>query len=378
MAILVINAGSSTIKAALFALNSKLDTLWENKVEFKQQDSEGLSKALKKMVISLWKGKSKIISGPQAIKIVGHRVVHGGDRFITPVLINNQVKKVIKDLCFLAPLHNPLNLEGIRVMEELVQCPQVAVFDTAFHRTMSKSASEYAIPETWRDAGVHRYGFHGISHAYCMERTKTMLNEDILSKKIITCHLGNGSSLAAIYNCKSIDTTMGFTPLEGLVMGSRSGSIDPDIITFMMRRASLSTEEIERVLNFESGLLGICGSSDMRAVIQSRSSSSKAQLAYEMYLHSLKRYIGAMLGVLGGLDVLVFTGGIGENAIDLRTDVCKGFSFLGMKLNEAKNQQNDLDCDISDQASTIRILAIHTREEYAIANACAHRIQHNN
>jgi acetate kinase len=270
-------------------------------------------------------------------------------------------------------VHNPANLEGIEAAEKVFgDTPQVAVFDTAFHAHLAPAAYTYAIPSKYAEQGIRRYGFHGTSHQYCCDRAAKILNRKVEDLRLITCHLGNGCSLAAIRNGQSIDTTMGFTPLEGLVMGSRSGSIDAGILIYLLRQPDMDVDKLEHLLNRESGLLGVSGiSADLRPIIQAiADGNQQAQLAFDVYVHSLRSHIGAMLASLGGLDALVFTAGVGENSPDVRAATCAGFEFLGLKLDLDKNNQKAINCDISTPDSAVRILVIHTQEDWQIAREC--------
>jgi len=250
--------------------------------------------------------------------------------------------------------------------------PQVAVFDTAFHGRLPQQAAIYPGPYEWVEQGIRRYGFHGISHQYCAQQTARILERDLNALKLITCHLGNGASLAAIKHGHSVDTTMGFTPLEGLMMGTRSGSIDPGIVIYLMRNQGLTADQIDQLLNRESGLQGISGESgDMRRIQQAiESGHPRAQLAFEIYIHRLRSCIGAMLASLGGLDAIAFTGGIGENAPAVRAAACQGFEFLGVNLDSHNNDQRPMDEDIAIPDSQVRVLVIHTEEDWAIAQTC--------
>jgi acetate kinase len=285
------------------------------------------------------------------------------------------LKSGIAKISALAPLHNRAELEGIEIIEKLLgPVPQVAVFDTGFHRKMPQAAAVYPGPYQWFESGIHRYGFHGINHQYCAARAAQLLRRDLSSLKLVTCHLGNGCSLAAIQEGHSIDTTMGFTPLEGLMMGTRSGSVDPGILTYLMRQSRLRAQEIDDVLNKESGLLGISGiSGDMREILASmKRGHSRAKLAFDIYVHRLQAGIGAMVAVLGGIDVLVFSAGVGENSPEVRDATCKRLVFLGLKLDDAANAQHPPDGDIAAPDSAVRVLIIRAQEDWAIARECWH------
>jgi acetate kinase len=365
MKILVVNAGSSTYKIELYDLHINenmpiTEALWQGSFDYDSDEFQLLAEKVKNLVAPI----------TEDVEIIGHRVVHGGDRLVEPVLIDEQIKQMIEELSPLAPLHNPANLTGIKVMEALFPGkPQVAVFDTAFHRTISPSTFTYALPMEWKQWGIRVYGFHGISHQYCSRRAAEMLGrEDV---KIISCHLGNGSSIAAIQSGLSIDTTMGFTPLDGVMMGSRCGSIDPGILLYLQRVHHFDAATLDHILNYQSGLKGICGFSDFREVLERREGGDEmASLAYDRLIQSLVKNIGAMVGSLGGLDVLLFTGGIGENAFQVRRDVCVRLAFLGLQLDEEKNNRTKQDGEISKIGTTPKVLVIHTREDYTIARAC--------
>jgi acetate kinase len=371
MKILVLNSGSSSSKFALYDIQkveiSKPEPpIWSITYELdanQKQSTIDLRTAIKEQLATMPIPLSEIDA-------VGHRIVHGGSEFQNPTLITPNVKQAIKELFPLAPLHNPSNLEGIEIIEELLpNIPQVAVFDTEFHKTLSEAASTYPGPYSWKNFGIKRYGFHGISYKYCAARCALLLNKDPKKLKIVCCHLGNGASIAAIDGSRSIDTTMGFTPIEGLMMGTRSGSIDPAILLFLQKYHHQSPEELFHALNFSSGLQGISGnSSDMRKIIDLRmQGDSRAMLAFDMYIHSLKRNIGAMTAVLGGLDALVFTAGIGENAAAVRLEACKELKHLGISLDQKRNQTCHPDSVISADDSQVGVVVITTEEDWCIA-----------
>lgn len=390
MKILVVNAGSSTHKLSLYDLHDekRCEPLWTGTLDWGEGDllllCAGLPSgpevrrsfpvaqidaALKELVSTLWNGPTKIIEGAHAVDKIGHRIVHGGSLFTSPVVIDSNVKEQIKQLIPLAPLHNPGNLEGIELMEHLFpSIPQIAVFDTSYHTTISEAIKTYPIPYAWNEKGIQRYGFHGISHQYCAERALDLIHEKENRFKMINCHLGNGASLCAIESGRSIDTTMGLTPLEGLMMGTRSGSIDPGILLYLLREEHFTVARLDEMLNFESGLKGICGSSDMREILARQ--DDQAKLAVEMFVYRLKFYICALASSLGGVDLLSFTGGIGEHSASIREAVCEGIKFLGIELDKMKNQACREDQLISLESSKVKILVIHTREEWMIARAC--------
>jgi len=353
MEILVLNQGSSSIKCALYRLDKLEDEaippLWHAEV----------------------KGGIEELVREKKIDVVGHRIVHGGDLFHHPVLITSEVKKKIKSLAELAPLHQGRELEGIENIEKLLpNVPQVAVFDTSFHRTLPLEAKIYPGPYKWFEEGIQRFGFHGISYQYCMKRAANLVKRPKDSLKMVICHLGSGASLCAIENRKSIDTTMGYTPLDGLMMDTRPGSLDPAIVLHLIEKKNMSPEAVSKELYFSSGLLGISGKTgDMKEIIQGNEERSK--LALDIYLHRLNQEIGAMIASLSGIDLLVFTGGIGENAPLIREKVADNFSFLGLKLDKAKNQvATTEDQDLSVPDSSVKVLLIHTQEAFQIALEC--------
>ncbi|WP_414572176.1 acetate kinase [Nostoc sp. CCY 9925] len=399
MKILVLNAGSSSQKSCLYEIaDEALPTqapqpLWEGKVnwtqdhgvaevEVKTATGAGLEESisgespqahLTYMLNTLTRGATKVINQLSEIDLVGHRVVHGGQDYRESTVITEDVKKAIARLSNIAPEHNPAALAGIEAIENILgNVNQVAVFDTAFHSTIPDAAAIYPGPYEWVEQGIRRYGFHGISHQYCSGRAAQILDQDLASLRLITCHLGNGCSLAAIKNGCSIDTTMGFTPLEGLMMGSRSGSIDPGILIHLLRYCNYSVEKLDYVLNKASGLRGISGiSSDMREVTKAiAQGNTRAKLAWDIYMHRLRSGIGAMLTSLGGLDALVFTAGVGENSPAIRQAACEALGFLGLKIDLEKNQHQPVDEDIATPDSLVRILVIHTQEDWAIAQQC--------
>ncbi|MEG4860574.1 acetate kinase [Microcoleus sp. K1-B6] len=398
MKILVLNAGSSSQKSCLYELNDvlpdrPLQPLWEAQIDWTHQQgiaelkvktakgdrleeefaSESREDAISRMLESLWKGRTQTINDLNEIDIVGHRVVHGGQDYQQSTLISPDVKKAIARLSVFAPVHNPVNLEGIEALEKILpNVPQVAVFDTAFHAQLPPAAFVYPGPYEWLENGIRRYGFHGISHQYCARRAAEILGKDVADLRLISCHLGNGCSLAAIRGGWSVDTTMGFTPLEGLMMGSRSGSIDPGILIHLLKQSDFTAEKLDGILNRNSGLKGISGvSSDLRQIGDAiAQGNQRAQLALDIYIHRLRAGIGAMLASLGGLDALIFTAGVGENSAVVRAAACEAFGFIGLKLDGDKNQQSPIDQDIAAVDSAVRILVIHTQEDWEIAREC--------
>jgi acetate kinase len=396
MKILVLNSGSSSQKACLYEVGEALPDspppcLWEGKIEWSdsiakvtiktlhgtpQQTEVKVSsraQAVEHLLSTLWSGRSPAVATASGIDVVGHRVVHGGPKYDEPISITAEVKAGIASVSSFAPLHNRAELDGIETIEELLgPVPQIAVFDTGFHRKMPLPATVYPGPYEWFENSIHRYGFHGINHQYCAARAAQLLRKDLESLKLVTCHLGNGCSLAAIREGRSIDTTMGFTPLEGLMMGSRSGSIDPGILTYLMRQGQVQSQDIDDLLNQKSGLLGISGiSADMRQILAAiKQGHSRAKLAFDMYVHRLQAGIGAMAAVLGGVDALVFTAGIGENSPEVRSATCTNLEFLGLKIDHRANAQVSHDEDIATLGSPARILVITAQEDWAIATEC--------
>ena len=407
MKILVLNSGSSSQKAALFEIGADppLDPpapLWDGTIEWGGDGTENAEaaqpaaaihirtsrgadvrnttkaisrkRAIAQLLDTLWAGNTRVISGPADIDVAGHRVVHGGPTYRQPALITPEVKSAIAQFGFIAPLHNRAELAGMDLIQErLGSVPQVAVFDTAFHSEMPEAAYVYPGPYDWLAQGIRRYGFHGINHQYCAERAAQLLRKDLASLKIVTCHLGNGCSLAAIRDGRSIDTTMGFTPLEGLMMGTRSGSIDPGILTYLGSMRGVTGQQMDEMLNTQSGLLGISGtSSDMRQVEEAmKKGHARAKLAFDIFVHRLQSGIGAMIASLGGIDALVFTAGIGEHSSEVRAAACANFAYAGLKIDPGKNAQASADdVDISTQDSQVRVLVIHAQEDWAIARHC--------
>ena len=391
MKILVLNCGSSSIKYKLIDMESQ-NVMAQGGVEkvglegafLKFTKPNGEKEIIEKAIPEHTAGIELIfsvltdsvngaISSLDEIDAVGHRVVHGGEKFNKSVLIDESVINNIEECIKIAPLHNPPNLKGIRAIQNLLPAvPQVAVFDTAFHQTMPQEAYMYALPyELYENDGVRRYGFHGTSHRYVSQRAFEMLNIAPEGSKMITCHIGNGGSITAIKDGLSVDTSMGMTPLEGLVMGTRAGDIDTGAITYLMEREHFDTETISNILNKKSGLLGISGvSSDMRDVRAAiAEGNQRAKLALDMFIYRVKKYIGSYVAVLGGVDVIVFTGGIGENVDVVREAICDNMECFGVKLNKEVNA--DVHGDekiISTPDSPTTVVVIPTDEEYMIAS----------
>jgi acetate kinase len=403
MKILVINGGSSSLKCWFSDLqDGPLPTAasrpdwsaradWSHhtgiaEVQIKRSDGATVQRQLKvdapvavlePVLELLWKGDAKVIARPSDIDVVGHRIVQGGPRFRESTALTADVRNAIAQQVEFAPAHNRFELEAIQEIDHVLgsDVPQIACFDTGFHATLEPAAYVYPGPYSWIDQGIRRYGFHGISHQYASARASEMLDGDPQALRLIVCHLGNGASLAAVRGGKSVDTTMGFTPIEGLMMGTRCGSIDPGILVFLIRHRGYTVEQLDGVLNRESGLLGVSGvSADMREVMRAiQNHNERAQLAFDVYVHRLVREVGSMLAVLGGLDALIFTGGVGENVPRVRERVCEQLGFVGLKLDAGKNEGPKLDADVADAGSTVRVLVIRAEEEWEIAREC-HRL----
>jgi len=396
MKVLVLNSGSSSQKSCLYDIADVLPEnppawIWQGTIEWQGdagqaeiKNGRGVSRKEKLKVSSraeatahlldtLWKGDASAVASLAEIDVVGHRIVHGGPAFEDPVVITTEVKSAIAAVSAIAPLHNRAELEGIDIIEKLLGAVrQVAVFDTGFHKKMPLAAAVYPGPYEWFTAGIRRYGFHGINHKYCARRAAHLLRRDPNSFKLVTCHLGNGCSLAAIRDGRSVDTTMGFTPLEGLMMGTRSGSVDPGILTYLMRQNRITGEQLDELLNQRSGLLGISGiSGDMREILAAvKNGHERATLALEIYIHRLRAGIGAMVAVLGGIDALIFTAGVGENSPEVRAGACQNLGHVGVKLDLQKNSESASDQDISDPASPVRVLLVRAGEDWEIARDC--------
>ena len=388
MKILVLNCGSSSLKYQLININDESvlakgaverigikDSFLEHKLAGEdiviKAEIPNHSVAIEMVIDVLLKKEYAVLKSMDEINAVGHRVVHGGEKFASSTLITDEVITQIEEVSDLAPLHNPHNLTGIKVCAELMpSTPQVAVFDTAFHQTMPRKAYMYALPyEYYQNYGIRRYGFHGTSHKYVAQRAAVMLGRPIKELKIITCHLGNGASIAAVKNGQSIDTSMGLTPLEGLVMGTRCGDIDPAIIPFLMDKEELTIQEIDNIINKQSGLYGVSGISNDSRDIDSAAGKGheKAQTALEIFDYRVAKYIGAYMVAMGGIDAIVFTAGIGENQSSTRKVILEYLSFLNIELDQAANQVRKQEIDITTPDSKIKVLVIPTNEELMIA-----------
>ena len=389
MKVLVINAGSSSIKYQLFDMTNE-NVLASGLVERIGMDSSIINHkptgkdevvevreildhvaGVKRVIELLTSEKAGVVKSMDEIDAVGHRIVHGGETFKSSVLVTEEVKAEIKRLYALAPLHNPAHMMGILAVEaNLPDVPQVVVFDTAFHQTMPKTSFMYAIPQRlYKQHQVRRYGFHGTSHAYVSDVAAKTLGKDIKDLKMVTCHIGNGGSLTAVKEGKSFDTSMGMTPLEGLMMGTRSGDLDPAIVPFVMGKEDLTINEVNLMLIKHSGLLAISGlSSDMREITDTMHENENAKLAFDMYIYRIKKYIGSYAAAMNGLDVLVFTAGVGENSVVVRQAVCEGLTFLGVEIDEELNKIRSKDPRvISKEGSKVKVLVVPTNEELIIA-----------
>lgn len=401
MIILVINAGSSSLKFQLYHMKDET-LLAKGKVERIGMESAILhfepagkqeirevreilehTTAIRKVLDILAHPVHGILQSVNQIEAVGHRVVHGGESFSGSVLVNEEVKREIKRLFDLAPLHNPAHILGIQAVEaNMPDIPQAVVFDTAFHQTMPPASYLYPIPMAlYKKHKIRRYGFHGTSHAYVSERAAAFLGRPLKELKLVTCHIGNGASCAAIMGGRSVDTSMGMTPLEGLMMGTRSGDIDPAIVPITMGKEELTLAEVNSMLNRHSGLMAISGiGSDMREIVEAMEARDRnAALAFDMYEYRLRKYIGAYAAAMNGLDAVVFTAGVGENSAMLRAAVCRNLSFLGLELDERANERTDSgERAITTPDSKVKALVVPTNEELVIARDTYRLILHRN
>ncbi len=389
MKILVLNCGSSSIKYALYDMDTKkvlasggaervgLDGAFV-KVKLPNGEKKTImhdipehTEGVKFIFSLLTDPEIGAIKDLKEINAVGHRMVHGGEKFNKSVLLDDEVLKAFEECSDLAPLHNPANLKGVNAVKELMPgLPQVGVFDTAFHQTMPPKAFMYAIPyELYEKYGIRRYGFHGTSHRYVSARACEFLGLDPEKTKMITCHVGNGGSIAAVKNGKCIDTSMGLTPLEGLVMGTRAGDIDGGAVLYIEKKLGLDADGMSDLLNKKSGVAGLTGgSSDMRDVeTAAREGNDRARLAQDMYFYRIKKYIGSYAAAMGGVDVIVFTAGVGENQTSMRSEVCKDMEFLGVKFDEVRNMVRGEEAIISADDSKVKVVVIPTDEELMIA-----------
>ena len=396
MKILVLNAGSSSHKACLYEIGETPPDvpptpLWEGRIEWHDNSAslsvknrqgvtlketiQGCSReqVIRHLLRTTREGATRAVGAETGIDVVGHRVVHGGQHLTEPVAITPEVHAEIQNVCAFAPLHIQAELEGVNIIQKILgDVPQVAVFDTGFHQQIPVAATVYPGPYEWFKKGIRRYGFHGINHQYCTVRAGQLLGKNPKSLKLISCHLGNGCSITAIQHGRSIDTTMGFTPLDGLMMGTRSGAVDPGILTHLMHEDGLDGERIDELLNRHSGLLGISGlSSDMRDILAAiRQGHERAKLAFDIYVHRIRAAIGAMAAVLNGVDAVVFTAGVGENSPEVRSGACRGLEFAALRLNYKANERPFLDQDIAALDSSVRVLVIRAEEDWGIATEC--------
>ncbi len=397
MKILVLNCGSSSVKYQLFDMedetvlakglveriginNSILEQETITNGEFTiEEDIENHDKAIKMVIDALLDEEHGVLENMDEIKAVGHRVVHGGEKFASSTIIDQEVIDKIEEVSDLAPLHNPPNLIGINVCSKMMpSTPQIGVFDTAFHQTMPEKAYIYPIPyEYYKKYGIRRYGFHGTSHKYVSHRAAKLMGKKREELKIITCHLGNGASIAAIKEGKSVDTSMGLTPLEGLMMGTRCGDIDPAIIPYLVNKENLSVSKIDETLNKKSGILGVSGvSNDMRDIAKAANSGNfRAALARKIFIYRVQKYIGAYTAAMNGVDVIVFTGGIGENSTTIRAEIIANFSYLNINIDEEANKVKSKEAEITTQDAGVKVFVIPTNEELVIARDTAELIK---
>ncbi len=390
MKVLVLNCGSSSLKYQLIDMNNE-SVLCKGLVErigiegsILKHEKDGLEgkyiveqpmkdhkDAINHVLTAVVHPEVGAVKEMKEIDAVGHRIVHGGEKFASSALLTDEVMKAINECVELAPLHNPANLMGVEACKTILpDVPQVGVFDTAFHQTMPKKSFLYGLPhELYTKYGVRRYGFHGTSHMYVSERAAEMIGKPIEELKIITCHLGNGASISAVDSGKCIDTSMGLTPLEGLIMGTRCGDIDPAIVPFIMKKEGLDIDGIDKLMNKQSGVYGMTGiSSDFRDIEDAAKDGNElAKVALEAYAHKVKKYIGAYTSVMNGVDAIVFTAGLGENGISMREMICKDMDFFGVKLSSEKNNVRGKETVISSDDSRVKVLLIPTNEELMIA-----------
>lgn len=389
MKVLVINCGSSSLKYQLIDMDNE-NALANGLVERigiegskLTQKVDGRDKyvlsvpmkdhkdAIKHVLDTLTDGTNGVIASMDEIGAVGHRVVHGGEKYADSVVIDDEVMKDLVDFSALAPLHNPPNIIGIKSCQALMpDTKMVAVFDTAFHQTMPEKAFLYGLPyEMYKENHIRKYGFHGTSHKYVSYRTAEILGRDVKELKIVTCHLGNGASVAAVHNGKSVDTSMGFTPLEGLLMGTRCGDIDPAIIPYLMKEYNYSYDEVLDIMNKKSGVLGLSGvSSDFRDIeVAADGGNNRANLALDVFFYRVKKYIGYFVAAMNGIDALVFTAGLGENAPEAREAIASNLEYLGIQIDKAKNKVRGKEAVVSTDDSKVKVLVVPTNEELMIA-----------
>ncbi|HEY8805893.1 MAG TPA: acetate kinase [Clostridium sp.] len=389
MKVLVINCGSSSLKYRLLNMGNE-ESLAQGLVERIGIDGSSLTQsanghkyvieepmkdhkdAIRLVLGALIDCDHGVIKDLSEIGAVGHRVVHGGEKYAKSIILNEEVMKGLEECTKLAPLHNPANIDGINACSLLMpNTPMVAVFDTAFHQTMPEVAYIYPLPYyLYTDYGIRKYGFHGMSHKFVSAKAADMMGKDIKSLKLITCHLGNGASVCAIKNGESVETSMGFTPLEGIAMGTRCGSVDPAILTYIMKELHLTIDEANDLINKKSGILGVSGvSNDFRDVEAAamKDGNKRAQLAIDIFCYKVKTFIGSYAAVMGGVDAIIFTAGLGENSPRTRARICNGLEFLGAHIDKIKNNVSGKDAELSTDDSKIKILVIQTNEELVIA-----------
>ena len=389
MNVLVINCGSSSLKYQLIDMDGE-KVLAKGLVErigiegsLLKHEKPGLDKlvieedlrnhkdAINLVLKTLLDAKYGAVKSLDEIDAIGHRVVHGGEKFACSVVINDEVIDTMKENIGLAPLHNPPNIIGIEACKEILpDVPMVGVFDTAFHQTMPPVSYIYPLPyELYEEMKIRRYGFHGTSHKYVSERVADLTGKSLDGTKMVTCHLGNGASLTAIKDGCSFDTSMGMTPLEGLVMGTRCGDIDPAIVTFLMDKQDMTAEQVDNLMNKKSGVLGISGvSNDFRDIeAEAEKGNKRAQLALDKFAYTVKKYIGSYAAAMGGLDYIVFTAGLGENSSSARKEICDGLEFLGVEIDDEKNKTRGKEAEISKDGSKVKVFVIPTNEEVVIA-----------
>lgn len=389
MKVLVINCGSSSLKYQVFDMANEV-VLAKGIVEkiglegsflkYRRGNEDNITieaeiqnheVGVKLVFDALTNPGYGVLKDVSEIEAVGHRVVHAGEKYAGSVIIDDDVMQALRECIDLAPLHNPPNIVGIEVAKRLMpDVTHVGVFDTAFHQTMPDHAYLYALPyEMYKKYGVRRYGFHGTSHKYVAERAAALLGKSLSDLKVITCHLGNGASITAVDGGKSVDTSMGFTPLEGLIMGTRSGDLDPAIVGFLMDKEGMGTEQVNSFLNKKCGVMGISGvSSDFRAIEEAaEQGNNRASLAMEMFAYRVRKYIGAYAAAMGGVDAVVFTAGLGENSPSMRASICQDLEFMGIEIDQAKNNVRGKEVDVSTAQAKVRVLLIPTNEELMIA-----------
>ncbi len=391
MKILVLNCGSSSIKYKLYDMEQKAEMtsgaiekigLPDSFLKFVKKDGEKMTitqemkehtSGIELILNTLTNNEYGVIKSLEEINAVGHRMVHGGDKFKSSVLLTDDVMKQVESCIELAPLHNPANIKGVNAIKKMLPTiPQVGVFDTAFHQTMPEHAYMYALPyECYEKYGVRRYGFHGTSHRYVSKRVCEFLGLDINNSKIITAHIGNGGSITAVLNGKSIDTSMGLTPVEGLMMGTRCGDVDAGALTFLMNKESLSPDQLNDLINKKGGVQGVSGvSSDMRDIEDAiKAGNKRATMALEMYMYRILKYISSYIGALGGVDAIAFTGGVGENMALVREYICRGLKFMGVEYDAELNAKSrGKEVLLTTHTSKIKIAVVPTDEEFAIAS----------